>query len=238
MMKLIKIRLSYWYVFLLILFLSLAILLPKVKFEGAQLTLFSVNSFLYGFYLAPLLSGQKARIDDLAKIIRNETITLFNIRIKSKQLTEQEKEAFKALEREYIDATLARKKYKAELAYEEMVSYCLDYKGKNSDTIKQILDKLIDNQQNRTQMSMQLGNYIFSHEWIILMVLFSITLSFVLLMDSGSGIFVDVLAGLLCAGLAMLLVMLTKLSLLVHKKAKGIWEPYKELISSNYRRVY
>lgn len=238
MINLLKIRLSYWYVFLLAYFLGLAIFLPKLTFGGAQLTLFSVNSFLYGFYLAPLLAGQKGRIDELSKIVRNEAIALFTIRLKTRSLNDTEQNEFKKLEHAYIQSSLGKDTKKREQAYEAMIAYCLDYKGKNDETVRAVLDKLIENQQNRTQMSMQMNNYIFSHEWIILMVLFSITLTFVLLMDTGNGLFVEILAGLLCAGLAMLLIMLAKLSTLLHKKAKHIWDPLRELLDSNYRRVY
>lgn len=36
----------------------------------------------------------------------------------------------------------------------------------------------------------------------------------------------------------MLLIVLAKLSTLLHKKAKHIWDPLRELLDSNYRRVY
>jgi uncharacterized membrane protein YagU involved in acid resistance len=60
-MKLLKkIRLSWFFVIFFLIFVVLSYRLPKIKFDGSALTLFSVNSFLYGFYLAPLLAAQKA----------------------------------------------------------------------------------------------------------------------------------------------------------------------------------
>ena len=60
-----KIRLSQYLVGLFIFFCLLVILLPHVSFSSGALTLFSVNSFLYGFYISPILGAQKARIEEL-----------------------------------------------------------------------------------------------------------------------------------------------------------------------------
>ena len=37
----------------------LVMFMPGIKFESGALTLFSVNSFLYGFYISPILGAQK-----------------------------------------------------------------------------------------------------------------------------------------------------------------------------------
>lgn len=44
-----KIRLSYYFIILFVLFAVIEIFIPHLKFDGGALTLFSVNSFLYGF---------------------------------------------------------------------------------------------------------------------------------------------------------------------------------------------
>ena len=237
--NLLKIRLSYYYIIFFSFFIAVALTIHKQKFDGAQLTLFSVNSFLYGFYLAPILSSQKMRIEDLTKVVRSEAIVLFGVRIKSRALSEKEKDAFKKLETEYIVSRVAGQSFEtAERKYEKLISFCLDYKGKEVDAVKAMQEALINNEQNRTQLSMQLENRVYSHEWMVILVLFSITLTFVTLIDSGHSGLMKVVAALLCTGLTMLLVILAKLSTLTHKKAKHIWDPLKELLDSNFRRVY
>jgi len=69
---LVRIRLSTYFWICFILFLALSYLIPGYKFDSGALTLFSVNSFLYGFYISPILAAQKARIDNLHQIIRAE----------------------------------------------------------------------------------------------------------------------------------------------------------------------
>ncbi len=234
-----KIRLSYYYLFFLTLFVVVVFSLQKHKFDGAQLTLFSVNSFLYGFYLAPILNAQKMRIEELTRIIRNEAIALFGVRIKSRDLADKERETFKKLETAYIVSLIANQGSKiSEKKYEALMAYCLDYKGKHTDTINSMRDALIANEVNRTMLSMQLENRVYANEWMIIMVLFGITLTFVMLIDGGNSSLMNVVAALLCTGLTMLLIILAKLNTLTHKKAKAIWEPLHELLESDFRRVY
>ena len=118
-----------------------------------------------------------------------------------------------------------------------MIAYCLTYKGSHQEEIDKLLDKLVINQQNRTNYAMQLNNRVYSNEWMIMLVLFTVTLSFILLLDTGDNFIYRILAALLCTGLSMLLVILTKMSTLTHKKAKQIWDPYKKLIETKFYRI-
>jgi len=43
------------------------------------LILFSVNSFLYGFYISPVLAAQKSRIEELHKIVCAEANAIFTM---------------------------------------------------------------------------------------------------------------------------------------------------------------
>jgi len=113
----------------------------------------------------------------------------------------------------------------------------LDYKGTHKEDIDKLLNKLVENQQNRTNFAMQMNNKVFNNEWMIMLVLFSITEAFILTIDAGGGFVFKVLAALLCTGLTMLLVILVKMSTLTHKKAKLVWEPYKKLVSSHFYRI-
>ena len=138
----------------------------------------------------------------------------------------------------YLQASMKQRRVaEGEKHYEELLSFCLEYKGEHTEEINKLLDKLVANQQNRTNFSMQMTNKVFSNEWMIMMVLFSITLSFVLLMDTGDSHLYDLLAAFLCTGLTMLLLILVKMSTLTHKKARQIWDPYKKLVSSRFYRI-
>lgn len=138
----------------------------------------------------------------------------------------------------YLSAVIRQKKASGgEPQYERMISFCIEYKGHQKDDVMKLLDKLVANQQNRTNFSMQMHNPVFSNEWSIMLVLFSITLGFVISMDAGNEFGYKLLAALLCTGLTMLLIILIKLSSLTHKKARGIWDPYKKLIDSRFYRI-
>ena len=96
------------------------------------------------------------------------------------------------------------------------------------------LEVLIDNVRRVTVSPCVVGCVV---EWMIILVLFSITLSFVMLMNAGTGYIYDFLAAFLCTGLTMLLIILVKMSTLSHKKAKQVWDPYKKLIDSHFYRI-
>lgn len=237
---LLKIRLSTFFFVLLVIFFGLTYAADAASFASTPplLTLFTVNSFLYGFYVAPILAAQKARIDELSKIIRAETNALFDVLIKTKKLPSKSRNMIQDMCEEYITASFReRKPAEGEDEYERMISYCLDYEGKDPETVEKILGGLVANQQNRSQLAMQLSNKVFSNEWWIMLVLFSITLGFVLFIDvKADNLVLHAVKALLCTGLAMLMINLLKLSTLTHKKAKLIWQPLDKLKTSRFRR--
>src|SRR5690606_19974972 len=100
--------------------------IPRTKFDAGALTLFSVNSFLYGFYIAPILAGQKARIEELHKLIRAEANALFAIMLQVKTLSDESKADLKVLFRDYI-GTLVKKGSGtlSEEKYEAIITHCL-----------------------------------------------------------------------------------------------------------------
>lgn len=233
-----KIRLSTYFVIVFIVFAVLTLLLPNIKFDGGALTLFSVNSFLYGFYIAPILGAQKARIEELHRIVRSESNAIFAMVISLKKLPKGLRNEIQDMFMQYLKASVKqRRSAEGEEAYEALITFCLDYKGDHEEDIAKLLDKLVANQQNRTNFSMQMRNRVFSNEWMIMLILFSITLSFVVLIDTGDGIIYQLVAALLCTGLTMLLIILAKMSTLTHKKAKEIWNPYIKLIDSHFYRI-
>lgn len=235
---LVKIRLSAYFWILFAIFLVLSFALPGYKFEAGVLTLFSVNSFLYGFYIAPILGAQKARIDELHKIIRAEANALFSLVLKLKKLPPELRNQLQAMVKEYIHAKLRQKKANGgEQEYEDLITFCVDYKGEHRDYMDKVLEALVANQQNRTNFNMQAANRVYSNEWHIMAILFSITLGFILVLDIGPNPVMRIVRALLCTGLTMLIVILVKLSTLTHKRAKQTWAPLRKLSETNFYRI-
>lgn len=233
-----KIRLSYYFVIVFVIFALLVTFVPHMKFESGALTLFSVNSFLYGFYISPILGAQKSRIEELHKIIRAEANAIFAMALIVAKTADKFRDQIQDMLLNYLSVSLKQRKPAAgEEAYEAMISYCLKYKGEHQVEVDRLLDKLVLNQQNRTNFAMQMSNRVYSNEWMVTIILFSITLLFILLLDAGSGLIYKLLAALLCTGLSMLLIILVKMSTLTHKKAKQIWNPFKKLIDSRFYRI-
>lgn len=233
-----KIRLSHYFYILFIIFAAVIAVLPDVTFTSGALTLFSVNSFLYGFYIAPILGGQKSRIEELHKIVRSESNAIFAMVLGLKKLPKELRNEIQALFIDYLKTSIReRKSHEGEAKYEALITYCLEYKGIHQEEIDKLLDKLVANQQNRTNFNMQMGSKVFNNEWVIMLVLFSITLSFVVLINPGSSPIYPLLAAMLCTGLSMLLVILVKMSTLTHKRAKQIWDPYKKLVASRFYQI-
>lgn len=212
-------------------------ILPNYTFEGAILTLFSVNSFLYGFYISPVLSAQKTRIEELHKITRSEANAIFTMVLGTKKMSPALRTELQAQFSVYLRNCSRGRLRLAEKNYENLISFCMDYKGKEKEDIDKLLEKLVANQQNRTMLNMQLSNKVFSNEWMIMLVLFSITLSFILLLDTGSSVILSIVVALLCTGLSMLMLILLKLSTLTHKKARQIWQPFDTLLATKYYKI-
>ena len=237
MTLLLKIRLSWFFFIFFAIFLLATYTIDGVVFTPAALALFSVNSFLYGFYISPVLAAQKMRIDELGKLIRAEANAMFDILLKTKKLPEKSRTLIQDMCADYLTSSFRqRKPAEGEHEYERLISYCMDYQGKDPATIEKILEKLVANQANRSQLAMQLSNKVFSNEWWIMLVLFSITLGFVMFFEVRDGFLMHLVKALLCTGLAMLMINLLKLSTLTHKKAKNLWQPLDTLKASRFRR--
>ncbi|HSX00573.1 MAG TPA: hypothetical protein VLH38_06075 [Patescibacteria group bacterium] len=239
MKLLLKIRLSWFFFGFFALYLSLSFIFKGTTFTSGSLTLFSVNSFLYGFYISPVLLSQKTRIDDLSKAIRAEANALFDILLKTKKLPKRSRSILQDLIEDYIAASFReRKPAEGEDEYERIIGYCLAYDGVAPEIIDKITTTLVTNQQNRSQLAMQLRNKVYSNEWWIMIVLFSITLGFVLFINvAHDNLALHLVKALLCTGLSMLMISLLKLSTLSHKKAMRIWDPLDTLQTSRFRRI-
>ncbi|MEI8338614.1 MAG: hypothetical protein WCF91_01665 [bacterium] len=233
-----KIRLSWYFWIFFVIYLVLSYFVPSQNFGSGALTLFSVNSFLYGFYIAPILSAQKGRIEELHKIVRAETNALFSMMIHTKNLSKTTRNEIQSLVVDYVQTKLKHIKPDAgEKQYEKLITYCFEYKGDEKDEINQLLESLVSNQQNRTNFAMQVGNKVFANEWQIMAILFSITLGFILTVNIDTAPLLNVIRALLCTGLTMLIVILVKLNTLTHKKAKQMWEPFKKFVATDFYRI-
>lgn len=235
---LVKIRLSTYFWMLFVVFLGLSFVVPGTNFTPGALTLFSVNSFLYGFYIAPILGSQKARIEELHRIVRAEANALFSLVLSLKKLPKDLRNHLQAMVVDYIHAKLHYKTPNAgETQYEALITYCIEYKGSKQEEIDKVLDALVANQQNRTNFSMQVANKVFANEWQIMAILFGITLGFILSISITDTVVLNIVRALLCTGLTMLIVILIKLNTLTHKKAKQMWEPLKKLVETSFYRI-
>jgi len=233
-----KIRLSYYFIILFVIFAAFVILVPHIKFDSGALTLFSVNSFLYGFYISPILGAQKSRVEDLHKTVRFESNAIFAMIIGLAKLPKELRENIKDMFVDYLKSCVKQQKPgEGEEKYEAIIQYCLYYEGEYKEEMNKLLDKVVANQQNRTNFAMQMVNRVFSNEWMIIIMLFTVTLSFILLLDTGNIFIYKILAALLSTSLGMLLIILAKMSTLTHKKAKQIWDPYKKLIETRFYRI-
>lgn len=232
-----KVRLTWYFIGFFCVYLALLFVLPRETFTAGALTLFSVNSFLYGFYISPVLSAQKTRIEEMHRIVRAEANAIFAMALATKNLSEPLRNDIQQMLQTYMKSTIKDRQKTGEEMYEALIGFCVKYEGKHKTDIEKLLDKLVSNQQNRTALSMQLANRVFSNEWMIMLVLFSITLSFILLIDTGNAPIYKVVTALLATGLTMLVVNLVKLNTLTHKKAKQIWQPFTKLIDSHFYRL-
>jgi hypothetical protein len=233
-----KIRLTIYFWILLLVYSILALTIPTQSFSSGALALFSVNSFLYGFYIAPILSSQKTRVEELHKTVRNEANSIFAMALSLKALPAELRNKLQEMLTKYLKAVVREKRPSGgEDEYEELITYCISYKGEHKEEVLKLLDKLVANQQNRTTFSMQMHSPVYANEWSIMLVLFGITIGFVLMVDTGDKVFFRYLAALLSTGLTMLVIILVKLSTLTHKRAKRVWNPYKKLIDSHFYRI-
>lgn len=199
--------------------------------------MFSVNSFLYGFYISPILGAQKGRVEELHKIVRSEANAIFDMVLVTKDMSDKTRTELQQMFTDYVQKRMHSHQSAAEARYEAIITYCIEYKGTDSEKVRKLLDKVVANQQNRTALAMQMTNKVYSNEWMIMLMLFSITLGFVLLLDTGEGILLRFITALLCTGLTMLLVILVKLSTLTHKKATQIWKPFEKLNATHFYRI-
>lgn len=228
---------SRWlFVLLLPVFLVLAYVIDGIVFEYATLTLLASSLVLYVLFVAYSAAGQKRRIAKLHGAIRSEANALFDILVQSRKLPEKSRQRIQDLAAEYMTASF-RQRRPAEGAheYEHLISYCLEYRGKDPDTIGAILATLSANQTNRSKLAVQLGARVTGSEWLLACALLVLSLGFVLTLNTVNPAG-QAAQAVVCTALSIQLFNLAKLSTLTHKTAARIWQPLHTLNTARFRR--
>lgn len=236
--RLLNIRLTYIYPSLFIMYMLVLRFVDRLALTPGQLALFSVNSFLFGYYFGPILAAQKSRVDVMSKAVRSEVMLLLDVLAQSHFLTEKQRLQIKELIARYVDSIVDNPKVRAENPhYDELLQYVTKGKHREDVVMQGIYNRLQKSQENRDTLNSLYGSSVFSHEWMVLFVLFSVTLFFILQIDYGNVLLFQALAAILCTGLTLLMVILIKYSTLTHKQAKRMWVPMREFRAQHFEEL-
>ena len=236
--KILSIRLTYIYpAFFIIFLLILSHFIPQ-KLTAGQLALYSVNTFLFGFYFSPLLSAQKGRVDELNKTARRETMTLLDILTQSHLLPSADRHQLKVRVLAYMDSIIDQPNVRADNEYyDELLHFTKQDKYKDNSVMNVVYERVTKTQENRDTIQNLRSSNVYSHEWLVTLVLFSITLYFIMQTDYNGVLFFRFLLAILLTGLSLMLVILAKYATLTHKQAKKMWTPLKELRTEHFEDV-
>lgn len=232
---------SNYFILVLFIFALITLTVDKIFLDKAALTLFSANSFLYGFYISPIIKSQNDRIDKLHELVRREASKIYEIALYSKRLTPAAHRKIIQLLQNYVLSIKKGKEYsQGEEEYEKLMQYLITYDGDGvgKDQYKEVMKAAFSIQQNRAEIDLSLHKKVYRNEWIVMLILFSITITFISIIEIPNILFLQLIPPVLCTGLTMLIVILMKKSTLTHKKAKTIWQPLHELSKSSFRRLF
>lgn len=233
-----RIRLSYMIVFFFVLFLIIVFTITPQTLTPGQLALFSVNSFLFGYYFNPLLQNQKIRVADLNTTARQETMTLLDILTQSHLLSAKARHTLKVKLRVYLDSIMHNPNIRADnIYYDELLRWTKEAKGEDQSVLNTIYSRVSATQINRDKLSNLFASKVYSHEWLVAFVLFAITLFFALQTHFGNSKFFGVVLAILCTGLCTLMAIMVKFATLTHKEAKRMWTSLEELKAQHFDDV-
>lgn len=226
MRKLLNIRLTYIYPLLFLLFMALLSFMNPANLTSGQLALYGTNSFLFGFYFLPLLGNQKDRVANLSRTIRSEAMTILDILTQAHLLKPEVRHDLKVRLKVYVDSIYQNKKISADnIYYDSLLYYTREKRFANDSVMGTIYDRVSKTQENRDSINGYMQTGVFSHEWLVALVLFCITIYFVLQTDYNGVIFFRALLAILCTGITLMLIILLKYATLTHKAAKRMWAP-------------
>lgn len=221
--------------FAVILFVSSVIFLyfyEQATLSPGQLALFSVNSFLFGYYFAPLLAAQKGRVGQLNSVARQETMVLLDILTQSHLLSDKTRKELKLKLAVYLQSIIYNKNIQADNPYyDELLHYTKQNKVKADDqaVLDTIYARISKTQETRDNLNNLFRAKVYSHEWLVASVLFGITFYFSIQTKFGDSLFFMIVLAILMTGLGMLMMILVKFATLSHKEAKRMWQPMREL---------
>lgn len=226
-----RVRLTQYLFIFAVVFFVISLFLPKIELQGAALTLFSVNSFLYGFYISPIINAQRIRIDQLHRLVVIEVNKLEELMQYSRRMEPDFHAEIDNAVKTYSKVAAKGGVDVGNSEFNSLVSIIVDYKGDVKDPHKEMLKSVFAAQLNRAEIKLLLEGKVFSNEWIVMTILFAITIAFILFTRLPEIAFLQVIPAILCAGLSMLIVILIKMSTLTHKRAKTILVPLEKLAS-------
>ena len=238
LIRLLQIRLSYIYPTLFVIFFLLLSIVPTSHLTAGQLTLYTVNTFLFGFYFAPMLSSQKSRVDSLNITVRQEAMTSLDILAQSHLLKPTVRHQLKIKLKAYLDSIVGNNKVQADNQfYDELLAFTKQPEYKVDSVMDTIYGQVSKTQDDRDNLQSLLAAKLFSHEWIVIFVLFGITLYFVMQTNYGGLLLFRFILALLCTGLTLMMIILAKYSTLTHKQAKQMWVPLRQLEKTHFEDV-
>lgn len=224
-----KVRLTQYLIIFAVLFFIIALFLPKIDLQGAALTLFSVNSFLYGFYISPIINAQRLRIDHLHRLVVIEVNKLQEIVQYSRRMEPDFQNSIAQVLDRYVQAASVGGVNPGQKEFDNLASMIVSYEGEKKDPHKEMLKSVFAAQQNRAEIKLLVESKVYSNEWVVMSILFAITIAFILFTRLPDIPLLQAIPAILCAGLSMLIIILIKMSTLTHKRAKTIWVPLREL---------
>jgi hypothetical protein len=233
--SLLKIRISTIAWILFAVFIVVVLTIKQTKLTAGQLALFSVNTFLFGYYFAPLLSSQKSRVASLISAARQEEMVLLDILTQCHLLSKSERHRLKLRLRIYVTSVVGNTSIRADNPYyNELLYYVTSVHSKDEPIMHVIYDRISRTQMNRDTMNNLFESKIYSHEWLVALVLYAITLYFALQTNYNGSLFFAVMLAILCTGLTLLIVILIKFATLTHKEAKRMWTPLRDLLALHF----
>ncbi len=233
--SLLNIRLTYIYPVLFVVFMIVLSYMQPAKLSSGQLALYGTNSFLFGFYFSPLLSNQKARIENLRQTIRSESMTILDILSQLHLVKPALRHEVKVRLKVYLDSIYKNTAISADnIYYDDLLQFTREDRFKGDSVMETIYGRVSKTQENRDAINNYLTTGVFSHEWLVALVLFSITVYFVMQTNYDGVFFFRVLLAVLCTGLSLMLIILVKYATLTHKYAKRMWAPLFYLMKGHF----
>lgn len=238
MKQILEIRISILAWILFLGFLILVGIIHQRSLTAGQLALFSVNSFLFGYYFSPLLKAQKDRVAGLIVAARQEEMTILDILTQAHLLTAKTRHQLKIKLGVYLESVTGNTAVMADNPYyDELLYYTKAVKGEDKAVMGVIYDRVSNTQVDRDTMNNLFNTRVYSHEWLVVGVLYAITLYFALQTNIGDSLFFGVVLAVLCTGLSLLMVILAKFATLTHKEAKRMWQPLEALVAAHFDDV-